>query len=107
MEDGRKALLIFKGQNLLKKHPNKRETPYNYPLPARKPSRFRTHYFTLVEMRAFFVMWGETEWLLQAMRAASGPALLSVNSQLTIRSALVVRTAGQPELPSPAVVAAD
>ena len=85
-----------------------RQAPDVYPLPARKPSRFRTHYFTLVDA-GFLRDLGRDEWLLQAMRAAlARPSAgeFSINYQERSSSANGWAMHPATGLPFPAVVAA-
>jgi hypothetical protein len=85
-----------------------RQAPDIYPLPARKPSRFRTHYFTLVDAGLLPDL-GRDEWLLQAMRAAAArPSAgeFSINYQERASSASGWAMHPVTGLPFPAVVAA-
>jgi hypothetical protein len=84
-----------------------RQAPDIYPLPARKQSRFRTHYFTLVDA-GFLRDLGRDEWLLGALRNA---ALRPPVGEFSIKAqepAVANGWAMHPtsRLPFPAVVAA-
>ena len=85
-----------------------RQAPDIYPLPAREQSRFRTHYFTLVDA-GFLRDLGRDEWLLQAMRTAvARPSAgeFSINNQERASSASGWAMHPVTGLPFPAVVAA-